>query len=150
MPFSSVPKSSTPTKRMTNGIKSYKFRFIVLSSNHRVKAISTLSPESSIIEVSRSQYLNLRPQSVTYSFEPDVRCLSAFHKSLICPCEPLDSTRTLKLYLATFMQLEETELDRLVLRKRGQKRPLRDILTLSSYGIVDGSALDFEVTGDEP
>ena len=43
--------------------------------------------------------------------------------------------------------MKETELDRLVLRKRGQQRPLRDSLTLGSYGIGDGSALDLEVIG---
>lgn len=44
---------------------------------------------------------------------------------------------------------EDLGLERMVLRKHGKQLPLRDSPTLSSYGIIDGSAVDFEVTGLE-
>ena len=37
--------------------------------------------------------------------------------------------------------------DRLILRKRGERKPSRDGSTMRSNGIVDGSELDFEVVG---
>ena len=37
--------------------------------------------------------------------------------------------------------------DRLILRKRGEREPLRDGSTMRSNGIVDGSELDLEVVG---
>lgn len=41
----------------------------------------------------------------------------------------------------------DLEPERLILRKRGKRQPLRDSPMFYSYGIVDGSAVDFEVTG---
>lgn len=35
---------------------------------------------------------------------------------------------------------------RMILKKWGKEQPLRDNLTTSVYNIVDGSALDYEVT----
>lgn len=62
-------------------------------------------------------------------------------------CELIYTIEALKSGLAAFLLMKETEEDRLILKKRGQQRPLRDNLTLGSYGIVDGSGLDLEVTG---
>lgn len=39
---------------------------------------------------------------------------------------------------------------RMVMGKREKQQPLRDSPTLSSYGIVDGSALEFEMIGWKP
>ena len=38
------------------------------------------------------------------------------------------------------------EPERKILKKRGKQQPLRDSPTFSSYDIVAGSAVDFEVT----
>ena len=44
----------------------------------------------------------------------------------------------------------DLESDRMVLRKRGKQQPLRDSPTLSSYDIIDGSALELEAIGCKP
>lgn len=63
---------------------------------------------------------------------------------------PRCPTEELKLDLVAIMQLPlDLPSERLVMRKRGKKQPLRDSATLSSYGIVDGSAVEFEVTALE-
>lgn len=61
-----------------------------------------------------------------------------------CPTEELK-----KDLVAILLQPLDLPLERTILRKRGEQQPLRDSPTLSSYGIVDGSALDFEVIGLE-
>lgn len=55
------------------------------------------------------------------------------------------------MMIAAALQLpEDLDPERMVLRKHGKQQPLRDSLTLSSYGIIDGTALDLWVTGVEP
>lgn len=68
-------------------------------------------------------------------------------ESLGWPCEPVCTIEVLRICVGVFLEIES---DKLILRKpKGGGEPLRNELTLSSYGIVDGSSLDFDVvTGD--
>lgn len=56
----------------------------------------------------------------------------------------------IEVEIAAILLPLDLESERMILRKRGKQQPLRDSPTLSSYGIIDGSALDYEVIGWEP
>ncbi len=81
---------------------------------------------------------------------PEIRVtiFTKFREPFRWTCPAFYPTEDLQLDLVAIMLLPlDLEPERLILRKRGKRQPLRDSPTLYSYGIVDGSAVDFEVTG---
>lgn len=67
---------------------------------------------------------------------------SSLEDRLTWSCEPLDTIGDLKIGIAILLL---TETDLLVLRHRTGQEPLRDELTMSSYGVTDGSSLDLKL-----
>lgn len=83
---------------------------------------------------------------------PEIRVIifTEFRKLFGWSCPPLYHIEGLKMETAAILLPLDLESDRMVLRKRGKQQPLRDSPTLSSYDIIDGSALELEAIGCKP